>query len=136
MYLWLAGLVAVFHACLVLTVVVGTGVFAARAWRRFPRFWWWAYGLAMGGMIGSELLISDCILTVWERDLRNLNRPGSAYVQSFVVQYLPCLPPALLGVVGPFLVLVAFVTLIIEWLTQRRAKRHIEEDRRRPPSPR
>jgi len=121
--LWLAGFVVAFHACLVLTVVAGTLVVVARAWTRFPRVWWWAYGLAMGGMIVSQLLIGDCILTVWEKDLRNQDAPGSAYANSYLGHYLPFLPPAVLGVIGPMLVLAAAVTLALERRAVRRAKR-------------
>lgn len=122
MYLWLAGLTALFHASLVLTVVAGTGVVVARVWGRVSRVWWWAYAGAMGGMIASQLLIGDCILTAWEKALRNKDKPGSAYINSFIGHYLPFLPPAVLGVAGPLLVLAAVVTLAVEWRSQRRAK--------------
>lgn len=121
MYLWLAGLTVVFHATLVLTVVIGTGLVVARAWRRVPRFWWWAYAGSMGGMIVSQLLIGDCILTVWEKALRNLDRPGSAYVNSFIGHYLPFLPAPVLRICGPLLIVAAIATLVLETLAQRRA---------------
>ena len=120
MYLGLAGLTALFHASLVLTVVIGTGVVVARAWGRFPRFWWWAYAGAMGGMIVSQLLLGDCVLTVWEKALRNLDRPGSAYVNSFLGHYLPWLPAIVLRVCGPLLVAAALVTLTVERLRAKK----------------
>lgn len=123
MYLWLADAILVFHASLVFTVITGTGLVVARAWRRVPKFCWWAYGLAMGGMIISQLLIGNCILTVWEKDLRNLNAPGSAYVNSCIGHYLPWLPPFVLRIFGPLLVVAAAVTLLLDWWVLRREKR-------------
>lgn len=121
MYLLLANTTALFHASLVLTVLVGTCLVVARASGRMPRAWWWAYAAAMLGMVVSQALIGDCILTVWEKDLRNLARPGSAYHDSFLGHYLPFLPGPVLRVAGPVLVLAALFTIAHERLRRKRA---------------
>jgi hypothetical protein len=99
-YLLLANLIVGTHALLVLCVLTGTVAAIAGALRRYPRLQVCYYLLLMA-VLSSHFLRGECIMTVWEKSLRNLDTPGSAYHTSCLRHYLPWLPIPVLNGMGP-----------------------------------
>ncbi len=92
----MADAVAVVHAVLIALIVGGALVATTpRVALRFPRWLIVAYLVSVGGTLLSDLLLGDCILTQWERSLRNQAAPGSAYGETFLRHYFGFLPAAL-----------------------------------------
>ena len=92
----MADAVALVHAVLIALIVGGALVATTpRVALRFPRWLIAAYLLAVGGTLLSDLLLGDCLLTQWERTLRNQAAPGSAYGETFLQHYCGFLPAAL-----------------------------------------
>jgi len=91
-----ANAIALIHALLIALVVGGALVAATpRLVVRFPRWLVVAYLISVGGTLLSDLILGDCLLTQWERTLRNQAAPGSAYGETFLQHYFGFLPSAL-----------------------------------------
>jgi protein-S-isoprenylcysteine O-methyltransferase Ste14 len=92
----LANAIALIHAALI-ALVVGGALLALtpRVASRFPRWLIAAYLLAVGGTLLSDLILGECVLTQWERTLREQAAPGSAYRDTFLQHYFGFLPAAL-----------------------------------------
>lgn len=91
-----ANVIALIHALLIALVVGGALVAATpRLVLRFPRWLIVAYLISVGGTLLSDLMFGDCLLTQWERTLRNQATPGSAYGETFLQHYFGFLPSAL-----------------------------------------
>ncbi|HEX4966356.1 MAG TPA: DUF2784 family protein [Thermoanaerobaculia bacterium] len=96
MYEFLANAIALIHALLIALVIGGALVaLTPRAVLRFPRWLIAAYLLSVGGTFLSALFFGDCILSIWEKTLRNQAAQGSAYGESFLQHYFNFLPAAL-----------------------------------------
>ena len=92
----MADAVALVHAVLIALIVGGALVaLTPRVALRFPRWLIVAYLLSVGGTLLSDLFLGDCLLTQWERALRNQAAPGSAYGETFLQHYFSFLPAAL-----------------------------------------
>src|SRR4051794_10817813 len=91
-----ANAIALIHAALIALVVGGAlvaltpGVVA-----RFPRWLIAAYLASVGGTLLSDLFLGECILTQWERTLRDAAVPGSSYRETFLQHYFVFLPSGL-----------------------------------------
>lgn len=104
-----ANAIALIHALLIALVVGGALVaLTPSVAARFPRWLIGAYLISVGGTLLSDLFLGECVLTQWERALRNQVAPGGAYGGTFVQHYFGFLPsaltqpshfPSLLGVV-------------------------------------
>ena len=106
--LLLANLVAVIHGLSVAAVVIGSVAAICGALRRYPR-WRVAFYALLAGVILSDLLLGECLLTGLEQRLRNLAVPGAAYRSSFIGHYLPWLPHWIHADIGPALVIAALL---------------------------
>ncbi|HSS50694.1 MAG TPA: DUF2784 family protein [Thermoanaerobaculia bacterium] len=92
----LANVIALIHAALIALVVGGALVaLTPRVAARFPRWLIGAYLISVGGTLLSDLILGECILTQWERTLRDQAAPGSAYGETFLQHYFGFLPSAL-----------------------------------------
>ena len=107
-YLFLAKFVAVVHLLSVAAVVAGSLAAVAGRLRRFPR-WQAAFHGLLALVILSDRLYGDCVLTAWEKELRNLAAPGSAYRNSFIGHTMPWLPHWIHADIGPALVVAALL---------------------------
>lgn len=96
MYELLADAIALIHALLIALVVGGALVaLTPRVASRFPRWLIAAYLISVGGTLLSDLILGDCILTQWERTLRDHAAPGSAYDGTFLQHYFGFFPSGL-----------------------------------------
>lgn len=91
MYGLAADLVAFVHGLLIAAAVVGSlanilGLLRQCAPARWALFWL----LAFVGV--SDLCLGGCPLTKWEKALRELESPGSAYAGSFIGRYCIWMP--------------------------------------------
>jgi hypothetical protein len=92
----LANAIALIHAALIALVVGGALVaLTPRVALRFPRWLIVAYLLSVVGTLLSDLILGECIMTQWERTLRNQAAPGSAYSGTFLQHYFAFLPSGL-----------------------------------------
>jgi hypothetical protein len=92
----LANAVALVHAALIALVVGGALVaLTPRVVLRFPRWLIAAYLISVGGTLLSDLILGECIMTQWERSLRNHASPGGAYGETFLQHYFGFLPAGL-----------------------------------------
>jgi protein-S-isoprenylcysteine O-methyltransferase Ste14 len=110
----LANTVALIHAALIALVVGGALVaMTPRVVPRFPRWLIVAYLLSVGGTLLSDLFLGDCVLTQWEKALRNQASPDSAYGGTFLQHYFGFLPSGLTqpGHFAPWLGVVLAVTV-------------------------
>jgi hypothetical protein len=98
MYLWLARLVIVVHALVVLVLIFGGVAIIAGRFSRLRLAWRLIIIATFTGYLGSELFLQDCILTRVEKHLRSLERVGSAYNGSFLDNYSPFLFQIISGV--------------------------------------
>ena len=88
MYEILANTVALLHAVLMALVVGGALVATTpRVIPRFPRGLVVAYLLSVGLTLLSHLFFGDCLMTQWEKALRDQVSPGSAYGETFLQHY-------------------------------------------------
>jgi hypothetical protein len=92
----LANAIALIHALLI-ALVVGGALLALtpRVAARFPRWLIVAYLISVGGTLLSDLFLGECIMTQWERTLRDQAAPGSAYGETFLQHYFGFLPSGL-----------------------------------------
>jgi len=91
-----ANAIALLHALLIALVVGGALVaLTPRLVLRFPRWLIAAYLISVGGTLLSDLILGDCLLTQWERTLRDQAAPGSAYGETFLQHYFGFLPAGL-----------------------------------------
>jgi hypothetical protein len=91
-----ANAMALVHAALIALVVGGALVaLTPRVVSRFPRWLIAAYLISVGGTLLSDLILGDCILTQWEKTLRDQSAPGSAYGETFLQHYFGFLPSGL-----------------------------------------
>ena len=91
MYLWLARLVIILHACAVFVLIFG-GVMVLAG--RFPRLhiaWRGIIITTFLGFLTSAVVLQDCVFTRWEKHLRLLSRTGPVYRGSFLYNYVPYL---------------------------------------------
>ena len=96
MYEVLANAVALIHALLMALVVGGALVATTpRVIPRFPRWLVVAYLISVGLTLLSYLLFGDCLMTQWEKTLRDQAAPGSAYGETFLQNYFGFLPAGL-----------------------------------------
>lgn len=96
MYEIAANAIALIHAALIALVVGGALVaLTPKVASRFPRWLIAAYLASVGGTLLSDLFLGECILTQWERTLRERASPGSAYPGTFLQHYFGFLPSAL-----------------------------------------
>src|SRR6476469_3351615 len=92
---FLANAIALIHAALIALVVGGALVaLTPQVASRFPRWLIAAYLASVGGTLLSDLILGECILTQWERTLRDAAVPGSAYSGTFLQHYFGFLPSA------------------------------------------
>ena len=123
MYFWLANLVALLHALLVTYIVFGTVAAVTGRLRRYRRLEILLY-LLVGAVIVSEVCAGDCLLTLWEKALRDRYQLGSAYPESYIAHYLPWLPAFVLHWIGPLLMLSALLAFPFwRWRDRRRNER-------------
>jgi hypothetical protein len=96
MYEIAANSLALIHAALIGLVVGGALVaLTPGVASRFPRWLIAAYLASVGGTLLSDLFLGECILTQWERALRDHSSPGSAYPETFLQHYFGFLPASL-----------------------------------------
>jgi hypothetical protein len=92
----LANAIALIHALLIALVVGGALVaLTPRVVLRFPRWLISAYLVSVCGTLLSDLILGDCLLTQWEKTLRDQASPGSAYGETFLQHYFSFLPATL-----------------------------------------
>jgi len=92
----MASAIALIHAVLIALVVGGALVaLTPGVAARFPRWLIAAYLISVGGTLLSDLFLGECILTRWERTLREQALPGSAYRETFIQHYFGFLPSGL-----------------------------------------
>lgn len=95
MYEIAANAIALIHAVLIALVVGGALVaLTPGVVSRFPRWLIAAYLVSVGGTLLSDLILGECILTLWERTLWDAAVPGSAYGGTFLQHYFGFLPSA------------------------------------------
>jgi uncharacterized protein DUF2784 len=92
----LADAIALIHALLIALVIGGALVATTpRVIPRFPRGLIVAYLTAVGGTLLSYLFTGDCLMTLWEKELRDQATPGGAYGETFIQHYFGFLPATL-----------------------------------------
>jgi hypothetical protein len=125
-YLILANFVAVLHGCLIVCVITGTVAAISGFLHRRRRVAILFYSL-IAALIASDVLVGECVLTRWERGLRNLQSPDAAYHGSYIHHYFSCLPPVIHSFGGPALVVASILAFPIwRWIEGRRTKPKIE----------
>lgn len=120
----LANAVALIHALLMALVIGGALVATTpRVIPRFPRGLVVAYLISVGLTLLSYLFFGDCLMTQWEKTLRNQASPGSAYGETFIQHYFGFLPGGLAqpGSFAPALGAVLAVTVWAFLNLRRRA---------------
>jgi len=96
MYEIAANVIALIHAVLIALVVGGALVaLTPGVVLRVPRWLIGGYLISVGGTLLSDLFLGECILTQWERTLREQALPGSAFHETFLQHYFGFLPSAL-----------------------------------------
>lgn len=110
MYLALANLVMVLHGLLVVCVVSGIVLAICGILKRY-RIPEYIFYLLVVGVLTSQFAYGECIMTVWEKSLRNRYMPGSAYHNSCIGHYLPWIPPIVYSVIGPCLLILSILAL-------------------------
>ena len=120
----LANTIALIHALLI-ALVVGGALMATtpRVIPRFPRGLVVAYLISVGLTLLSYLFFGDCLMTQWEKALRDQVSPGSAYGETFLQHYFGFLPPSLTqpGHFAPALGVILAVTVWAFLQLQRRS---------------
>jgi len=102
------------------TIVVGITFagFFALFFGRFSKFhkkdiFAWSFIICSSGQIFSLLFTGACVLTTWERQLRQKVDPSVSLSNTFINEYLPFIPEAFIQAT-PFLTLGALVGAIIQ----------------------
>ena len=92
----LANTIALIHALLI-ALVIGGALLATtpRVIPRFPRWLVAAYLVSVVLTLLSYLFFGDCLMTVWEKALRDQAASGSSYVGTFLQHYFGFLPNSL-----------------------------------------
>jgi hypothetical protein len=124
----LANTIALIHALLMALVIGGALVATTpRVILRFPRWLVVAYLIALGLTLLSYLFFGDCLMTVWEKELRDQAAPGSAYGGSFLQRYFGFLPRSLTqpGHFAPWLGTILAVTV---WAFLQLRRRSVNPD--------
>jgi hypothetical protein len=120
-YLHLANLVAVLHGCLIVCVITGALAATSGLLHRRRRLVILFYSV-IAALIASDVFIGECVLTRWERRLRDLQSPGAAYQGSYIHHYFSCLPPLVHSFGGPALVVASILAFPLwRWADTRRA---------------
>ena len=104
--------VILLHTCLVVTVIVCTTL-ALVGRLSAMRGLLVVYLLVGVAVVTSQLIYGECILTVWEKTLRNRYQPGSAYRTSFLAHYFPRLPGFVYDYVGPIFLVSGLIFAIV-----------------------
>ena len=112
-------LVAVAHGSLIVCVVVGSIAAIAGLLRSRRRLSGYFYSLILL-LVASDVFLGECVLTRWERMLRESARPGSGYHGSFIGHYFGFLPPFVHHWIGPALVVSALAAYPCWWWVDRR----------------
>jgi cytochrome c biogenesis protein CcdA len=131
----LANTVALIHALLIALVIGGALVATTpRVIPRFPRWLVVAYLVSVGLTLLSDLFFGDCLMTVWEKALRDQAAPGSAYGETFLQHYFGFLPHSFTqpGHFAPGLGVILGVTA---WAILQLRRRAIESTHPSPPPP-
>ncbi len=87
----LANLVAAAHGLIAAFILVSALAAVVGRLHRHRR-WEIAFYLLLAPVILFDFLPDGCPVTVWENHLRELDRPGSGYRDSFIAHYLPFVP--------------------------------------------
>lgn len=102
------------------TIVVGITVagFFALFFGRFSKFhrkdiFAWSFIICSSGQLFSFLFTGACVLTTWEKQLRQKVNPSVSLSNSFIKDYLPFLPEDFIDAT-PLLTLVALVVACIQ----------------------
>ena len=103
---WLASVLALLHGLLFALMTVGCFAAIAGRLRRRPHIEA-AFYVVLAAIVFFDLVVGECIVTTWEKRLRDLAEPGSAYPNSFLGHYVPWLPARPYGVVSVVLVALA-----------------------------
>src|SRR5690349_16704464 len=88
---WLAQVVMVLHLGVVAILVIGSGAVATGALFRGPLGWLAVYVAMWLGVLASQIIYRECVLTRWEKQLWERFRAGSAHRSSFLRNYFPVL---------------------------------------------
>ena len=116
MYSVLANAVAVLHGILILALATGGAwILAGRGSATLRR----AYIVLLGSLALSQVLLGECFLTGLEKNLRNADRPGSAYSGAFITHYVPFLPASLIFYSGLALGTVVVLRLVYDQCANR-----------------
>jgi hypothetical protein len=115
----LPNLIVGVHVLTIFMSISGILVFFRRwlAATRFFVIWRWLFLATATTTALSVLLHRGCLLTTWEKRLRDWAEPGSSYEGTFVDQYLGTIPrPAtdLLFLICSFLALVEACAVVVE----------------------
>ncbi len=121
---WLASVLALLHGLLFALMTVGCVAAIAGRLRGRPRFEI-AFYVVLAAIIFFDLVVGECIVTTWEKRLRDLAEPGSAYTDSFLGHYAPWLAARPYSVVSVIVVALA-VLAAPAW----RAADHLRRRRR------
>jgi protein-S-isoprenylcysteine O-methyltransferase Ste14 len=131
----LADTIALIHALLMALVIGGALVATTpRVIPRFPRWLVVAYLVSVGLTLLSYLFFGDCLMTVWEKELRDQAAPGSAYGGTFLQHYFGFLPHSFTqpGHFAPWLGAILAVTA---WAILQLRRRANEPTHPSPPPP-
>lgn len=128
--LWIARAVVVLHALMVGVTTAGTVAMFTGRFRRFRRgdFFQWLFLACCAGQLLSLAFTGGCFLSQWERALREIAAPGTAYAGAFLDHYLPFLPGWAVRLLQP-LSLGAAAGVLFPGLTEWRRRRARSGDR-------
>ena len=104
--LTIARLIAVIHGLLILCVISGAVAAILGRLRRNRRLSRVYYTIILF-VVASDVFLGECVLTRWERSLRDASGPGLSYQGSYIAHYFGFLPPAVHHWIGPALVVSA-----------------------------
>jgi cytochrome c biogenesis protein CcdA len=131
----LANTIALLHA-LLMALVVGGALVATmpRVIPRFPRWLIVAYLISVGLTLLSYLFFGDCLMTQWEKALRDQAAPGRAYGGTFLQHYFGFLPA---GLTQPdhFAPVLGVILAVTVWAFLQLRRRGNESTHPSPPPP-
>lgn len=106
----LASAVALIHAVLIALILGGALIaLTPRAVLRFPRWLVSVYLVSLGGTLVSYAVFGECLLTVWERDLRAA--AGGGFEGTFLHRYLGVHPESFAPGLGAVLAVTLWAAL-------------------------
>ncbi len=101
-------MVALLHGAVVVCVLLGTAAAIVGMLRRHPRREK-LYYLLLACVLTSQFVRGECILTVLEKTLLRAHNSSAVYHNSFLLQYLPWLPPWTINFLGPVVLLLSLL---------------------------